>query len=514
MNPPKVLLFGSTRKDYDPWGDWFWDLAGDLQKRGWEPVPIAPKKVRKQAQIHIEPFRLRSFDGFLFGKTPRKSQEFPDLFRAKSEEIELKRFLLEKKTKENIHAAIIHRWQGFPLILPKLLSEVGIPTILLLADAWPLCPRRKLVDRERNRCQNIEKSACASCIGETWKQRLSPSRFPCKGFFGEEGGEKTAMTLSLHQRTIEEMMRCEIILTPSQRVRRVLQSQRLHKSRGVPLHFHPPAFQARPVKNASQGGRLPRVGFLGDLDPTGGLDILLKAFLGLPKDKAALRLWGTVRSYFGDLRFPGDVLSKLHPDLDFAYFGPMPPLIEATVEGKPNSWDRIAQEIDLLVCPESFGDPTLEIPRQMMARGVPVIAADDSEITPWIDPGKNGAIFPTGDAEELRRVLEESLVRLDRESFSAPEFLENQSPPPGELISELLYKVLPPMGIPQGTSFWAPDLQQRILLEGLPGESNSGFLHILKWSEQGWEPSCPPRQLVGEESLEKNLDTLLGGPGC
>ncbi len=511
MNPPKVLLFGSTRKDYDPWGDWFWDLAGDLQGRGWEPVPIAPKKMKKGSQLHFEPFRLRSFEGFLFGKIPGKSEEFPALFRSKSEEIELKRFLLEKKTKENIQAAIIHRWQGFPLILPKLLSEVGIPTILLMADAWPLCPRRKLVDRERRRCQNIEKAHCATCMGETWKQRLSPERFPCKGFFGEEVAGKTAMALSLHQRTLEEMMRCEIILTPSQRVRRVLQAEGLHKSRIAPLHFPPPAFQTKP--EASRGEVTPRIGFLGDLDPTGGLDILIKAFLGLPKAKAALRIWGTVRSYFGDLRFPGEVLSRLRPGTDFSFFGPMPSLTEESGEGGPNSWDRIAQEIDLLVCPESFGDPTLEVPRQMMKRGIPIIAADDSEITPWIDPGRNGAIFPTGDAEELKKVLEESLERLERGSFSPPEFLENKAVLPGALVSELLFKILPPMGIPPGTSFWAPDLQQRILLEGLPGETNNGFLHILQWSERGWEPSCPPRQLMGEESLGRNLDTLLGGSG-
>ena len=144
-----------------------------------------------------------------------------------------------------------------------------------------------------------------------------------------------------------------------------------------------------------------------------------------------------------------------------------------------------------------------------MERGIPVVAADDSEITPWIDPGKNGAIFPTGDADELRRVLQEHLKLLGQGRFSAPEFLENQAPAPEERLSELLFKVLPPQGIPTGTSFWAPDLNRRVLLEGLPGESDGGFLHLLEWSERGWESSCPPRQLVGEEALEKNLDALL-----
>jgi glycosyltransferase involved in cell wall biosynthesis len=523
MNLPKVLLFGSIRKDYDPWGDWFWELAADLQTHGWEPVPIAPRKLGARPTNLIEPFHHHSFSGFLFGKASSPNQEFPDLFRAKNEEIELKRFLLEKKTKENIQAAIIHRWQGFPLILPKLLSEVGIPTILLLADAWPLCPRRKLVDRQRKRCQEIQESFCANCIGETWKQRLSPDRFPTKGFFGEEVAGKTAMTISLHQRTLEEMMRCEIILTPNQRVQRILQSQGLHKSRIAPLHFQPPAFLPRCETQPGKRTGLPRIGFLGDLDPTGGLDILIHAFLRLPPKKAALRVWGSVRSYFGDLRFPGDVFSLLRPDLDFAFLGPLPSSPEKETHERherpdrklerSKSWDRIAEEIDLLVCPESFGDPTLEIPRRMMERGIPVIAADDSEITPWIDPGKNGAIYPTGDADELRRVLGEALNRLGKKGFKAPEFLENQAPPPGERLIELLYRIHPPLGVPPGTSFWAPDLSRRVLLEGLPGESDGGFLHILEWGEQGWEPSCPPRQLMGEEALGKSLDALLfGGP--
>ncbi|GEM_PF-2731137 len=512
MNPPKVLLFGSTRKDYDPWGDWFWELALELRDRGWEPVPIAPKKVGRQSQTLIEPFHFQTFEGFLLGKVQGQSLEFPDLFRAKSEEIELKRFLLEKKTKENIQAAIIHRWQGFPLILPKLLSDLGISTILLLADAWPLCPRRKLVNRERKRCESIETDSCVACIGETWKQRLSPERFPTKGFFGEEVAGKTAMTISLHQRALEEMMRCEIILTPSQRVQRVLQSQGFHRSRVAPLHFPPPAFHTGRSDGERQRKGPPRIGFLGDLDPTGGLDILLKAFLGLPKGKAALRLWGSVRSFFGDLRYPGDVLSKLRPDLDFAYLGPMPAFSAVKAKEAPQPWDRIAEEIDLLVCPESFGDPTLEIPRRLMERGIPVIAADDSEITPWIDPGKNGAIFPTGDADELRRVLRESLELLDKEAFSLPEFLASNTIPPSERISDLLSRILPPLGVPPGTSYWSPDFQRRFLLEGLPGETEGGFLHILEWSEGGWTPSCPPRQLMGEEALGKSLDTLLGNP--
>ena len=131
-----------------------------------------------------------------------------------------------------------------------------------------------------------------------------------------------------------------------------------------------------------------RVVYVGRLDATKGIPLLLEAFSRLsvsPKKLTLVGGWSTraMRRYMEDW---------LARDLDItvAPGDPLPVLHQADVFVHPTYED-------------GFG----YAPMEALACGVPVIATEDTGMKEYIRPGENGFVVPTGSWEPIRERLEQ-----------------------------------------------------------------------------------------------------------
>lgn len=149
-----------------------------------------------------------------------------------------------------------------------------------------------------------------------------------------------------------------------------------------PSKFFPPAHKELSLK----------IGYLGRLDPGKGLEILLESFTALAQ-QLDLRL---------EIVGSGSLLSRLqHKVADYSlddsvsFFGV---LKQDEVGSKLREWD-------LLIFPSELEESLGLVGLEAMACGTPVIGSNQGGILTYLENGKNGFTFESGNFDELTRVI-------------------------------------------------------------------------------------------------------------
>ena len=142
----------------------------------------------------------------------------------------------------------------------------------------------------------------------------------------------------------------------------------------------------RPPSRAGEA-RLPlRLGYLGRLQPSKGVEWVLQALQGLSPEPWELRLAGT-----GGAEYVSDLKRRFaSPRVHFLGFI------------RP---EALFAEIDLLLVPSLWQEPFGMIIIEAYAHGVPVIAANRGGIPEIVDEGRTGFIFNPESQESLRAAI-------------------------------------------------------------------------------------------------------------
>lgn len=138
------------------------------------------------------------------------------------------------------------------------------------------------------------------------------------------------------------------------------------------------------------------VGFLGRFtEPRKGFDVLLTAWIRLAERRERLRL---LVAGPGE---PEEALAKVPGQLRD----------RVTFLGKVSEADkaRMLRGVDCYVAPNTGGESFGMILTEAMAAGTPVVASDLDAFRRVLDGGRAGALFATGNAADLERVLGEML---------------------------------------------------------------------------------------------------------
>jgi glycosyltransferase involved in cell wall biosynthesis len=137
------------------------------------------------------------------------------------------------------------------------------------------------------------------------------------------------------------------------------------------------------------------LGFIGRIVPEKGLESLLDAVAGFPKEGWRLLIAGGV-----------------FPPLDLA-------TLRARTAGLPIEWLGIVSaaefypRIDVLVVPAIWADPGPLVVHEAFANAVPVVGARIGGISDLVDEGETGWLFEPGDSSSLASILAE-LIRGGR----------------------------------------------------------------------------------------------------
>lgn len=147
--------------------------------------------------------------------------------------------------------------------------------------------------------------------------------------------------------------------------------------------------------------------FVGTLVEHKGAHVLIEAFRDLPHERATLSIYGNPDEFV-------DYTARLR---HLAGKGPI------QFCGRLENRDimRILAEADALIVPSIwFENSPITIHEAFLAR-IPVIASDLGGMAGLVEHGKNGFLFPVGDAGALRSLLQELIAHPQQLDFARPD---------------------------------------------------------------------------------------------
>ncbi|NYT58699.1 glycosyltransferase family 4 protein [Alcaligenaceae bacterium] len=301
-----------------------------------------------------------------------------------------------------------HCVQGIGILPMEQCATAGIPFVVTLHDAWWLCGRQFMVNREGVYCNqhHIDPDVCARCVDDS------------------------ALNTYRSERLRQVLDQAQLLLTPSTYFADFYQAN---------------GFPAERVRVNRNGVRRPdacvqrlpspilRFGYVGGNDAIKGVNSIIKAFRGLPAEAAKL----VVVDNTMNLGF-----SCFAPDRfkDLANVEVVPAYTQATI-------DEFFAGIDVLLFPtqakESFG----LVVREALARDVWVICSDAGGVVEDILPGQNGLIIPMDDdGTLLKRAVHDTLehFRSQAAGYTPPHtsitWFEDQSRELAAMYVEVLDK--------------------------------------------------------------------------
>jgi len=292
----------------------------------------------------------------------------------------------------------VHHAIGLTVDLVEAAKRSGARVAATLHDFWYLCPRGQRFTPWGHHCVEIDPSRCSRCIARKrarWALNAllrRPLAFAAglPGYLAEN-----LHTRAIRRRTgdiVAQLNQCDLVLAPSrfvldEHVRHGLDPARARVfENGVDG-----GFAARLAPRA--GARRPlRFGYVGSFLPSKGVDLLVSAFQEMPRDSAALDLFGT-SPWDGGAFARAIERGNRHPAVRFR---------------GAFDHDRLAEvldDVDVLVVPSRWYENAPVALDEAALAAIPVVVAGHGGMAELLARRRNGLSFRPGDAADLRAAL-------------------------------------------------------------------------------------------------------------
>jgi glycosyltransferase involved in cell wall biosynthesis len=298
--------------------------------------------------------------------------------------------------------------------------QLNIPVVLTLHDFWFLCQRITLMRPDGTLCDGkVSPADCALCISKDKRRYLLADKFT-GGLFGRGlvagaeaglepfmallGGKQKIQTLALRrERLLEALKGVECVIAPSRYLRQLFiengfPAEKIRYCRygldtgrlaGIEQQKLAPETKAQPAETASRGLR---VGYMGQVLPHKGVDVLVEAFRQLDNPEARLSIHGVMgRDPAYDLR-----LQQLATgDSRIRFAGPyMPEELPAILLG-----------LDVVVVPSIWLENSPLIIMEAQAAGLPVITTNLGGMAEMVRHDQDGLLFERKNVSDLAAQL-------------------------------------------------------------------------------------------------------------
>lgn len=154
-------------------------------------------------------------------------------------------------------------------------------------------------------------------------------------------------------------------------------------------YSYPSGATGRRKVNEGEDGPL-RIGFLGRVHPSKGIEHLLAAVRQFPRHRYHVLVAGRGTPEY-ERR-----LSDVYPEVNVSYLG----VVER---------DQFLAEVDILVVPSLWNEPLARTVIEAYANGVPVVGSSRGGLPEIIEEGRTGFVFDPGSPGSLERVLQRCL---------------------------------------------------------------------------------------------------------
>lgn len=305
--------------------------------------------------------------------------------------------------------------------LLEVAGELGIPTYATFTDFFGFCLNNKLETANGALCAgpSSSRSNCVACYLKDasrnptsdrwmrWASHPTSARFIASGVGylrhlpGVRGGALDGLVEDIARRpdTLGSLYNgtYRAAVAPTRFLAEAYEANGIKVPLrkiwfGVDIDRNPkPARDRRPV-----------IGYIGQIAPHKGTDLLIQAFRRLPGNQAALRVYGPFDqdpAYMAYLR-------SLADGAEVMFMGTFASEHMATV----------LRDIDLLVIPSRWYENSPLVLLNALATHTPVLVSDVEGMTEFVTPGANGDAFARANVDDLElklQALVESREKLD-----------------------------------------------------------------------------------------------------
>lgn len=335
-------------------------LAEGLVARGHEAVVIslAPDGVARQGEVNgVRTYYVPLAN--LFWKQSDESRS--QLARMSWHFIDAYNPVMARRVKKILRAerpdlVQTSNLQGFSVSLWRAVRRMKIPLVQMLHDYYLGCPKCTMVAGDRN-CTH----QCRSCRVFCTPRRMY-SNLP-------------GAVISLSRRMLTRLEGTGLF-------GEVEHKYIIHGANNATVHPTPRA-------NRAPGSPIV-VGYLGRIENTKGIEVMLDAIKRLPTDKVTVLLGGKGEEGYAD----GLRRAYALPNVNFLGFV------------KPAEF---LERIDVLVVPSVWEEPLGRVIYEAYGHGVPSIVAEVGGMPEIVDEGRTGFVYRPADSEHLASLLQREI---------------------------------------------------------------------------------------------------------
>lgn len=388
-------------------------LAKELEARGHEPFVLAAKRSLPGG---IRPYETEDYEheGIPVRRVGRPEEGSSRPYRLNYENGEM-----AEKAREyarEVEPDVVHAMhlQGLSASVVPALKDLGLPVVFTAADFWTVCPVVDLRRHDGEMCEGPETHHCVRCIASRNPDPRIRRRADLPGAAVRAAGLLSGTPLTRFSGALRQVSdvreRPARIRERMEGVDRLLAYTRLTEDllgkngigpgrRTVVSPYGIDAARLREAGDTRRTSDTLRVGFVGTLAPHKGPDLLVRAFLALPRDlDAALRVHGGGEGY----EDYAEGLRRLAAgDARIGFGGAF----------AKEDLGRVLAGMDVLVVPSRWYENAPGVIFEAFAAGLPVVATDLGGMSEFVRHGENGLLFALNDATELtarlRRLAEE-----------------------------------------------------------------------------------------------------------
>jgi len=312
-------------------------------------------------------------------------------------------------------------------------KRAGLAVVVTLTDFWFICPRVTLVRGDGRLCDGqVEAYECLKCLllgtklysgsktvlGPELSQKFLTGLSHRWWLSRWRGLRGMAFNMENRRTTVRDALKqADCCIAPSHAVKRAFEQNAFT----TPIQVIPHGNDLEWL--ATYHGKTPspkvRIGYIGQILPIKGVDVILRAFNTLPKDAPVeLYIHGPLDKnswYSKELYELAAGQTRIH------FEGPF----------KRAELGRILSNLDVLVIGSTWNEPYGLVIQEAFATQTPVIASNVGAIPESVQDEMNGLLYQAGDdldlARQLRRVIEDNnLLRRLRAGISPVKTMESE----------------------------------------------------------------------------------------
>ena len=341
-------------------------------------------------------------------KNFRQLYSRPDLYPI------LKEILLQRQP-DIIHVTHL---MGHTTVLLEVIRELKIPVVATLTDFYGICPNSKLISHDGALCTgpNRRSTNCLSCyikehdyefstrksvaklIQNDLSLRFVSFMLPYISSFSKYSGTQIhrsildAIDRVDYLRALYDVYAC--MITPTDFLHEAYLKNRFYPEKLKKINFGINLDMVKAYRHAiTEVPSTIRFGYIGQITSHKGVDLLIKAFVGLKGKQATLSIYGPKNqdaAYMKTL----DHLCGGVGSIDFKDTFPREQL------------GKVLSEIDVLVIPSRWYENSPLVLLYALATKTPVIVTDMKGMNEFIRDGYNGYTFKKDNAVQLMEIMQ------------------------------------------------------------------------------------------------------------